>query len=76
LSGLVAPIISPWASTSASLTSLNCLARFQSGNAPRIQFKDGGARLMRFERDLVKVLIGAGRCRLRHFTIEDAIDPA
>jgi hypothetical protein len=46
------------------------------GEYAALQFEDGGARLLRFERDLIKVLTGAGRCRLCHFSIEDAIDPA
>jgi hypothetical protein len=46
------------------------------GRIRRARVRDAGARLLRFERDLIKVLTGARRCRLCHFSIEDAIDPA
>jgi hypothetical protein len=48
----------------------SCASWFRRANTPRC------ARLLRFERDLIKVLTGARRCRLCHFSIEDAIDPA
>jgi hypothetical protein len=47
-----------------------------AGEYAALEFRDAGARLLRFERDLIKALTGVRRCRLCHFSIEDAIDPA
>jgi hypothetical protein len=59
------------------LTAKAGLARVvPAGEYAVLELRDAGAGLLRFESEPYQGADGARRCRLCHFSIEDAIDPA